>query len=421
MIWMKVEISPSKVSGSITPPASKSFLHRAIIASSLSNGVSVIHNIDYSDDINATINAFKSMGVKIDKLDNKLVINSSGHNILNNPHKVYCNESGSTLRFLFPILTNNFITKFYGSSSLLNRPMTIYKDLFEKQNIYYKKANNCIVTKGKIKPGNFKIKGNISSQFVSGLLFILPILNKDSTIEIINNFESEKYVDMTIQMLEKFSVIIKKKNNKFYIKGNQTYKSSDIFIESDFSQLAFYAVLGTINNDILINNINLNSLQPDKSIIDFIKIMNGSIDFLDNSLLFKRSVTKGIVIDISQSPDIAPILSLLAALSKGKTNIINAERLVIKESNRLVASYNFLKQMGVTVTKGSDFLTIIGKNSINGGEFDSYNDHRIAMTLAIAGTISKTKITINNAEAINKSYPNFYKDLQSLGVKIKYL
>ena len=418
---MKVEISPSKVSGSITPPASKSFLHRAIIASSLSNGVSVIHNIDYSDDINATINAFKSMGVKIDKLDNKLVINSSGHNILNNPHKVYCNESGSTLRFLFPILTNNFITKFYGSSSLLNRPMTIYKDLFEKQNIYYKKANNCIVTKGKIKPGNFKIKGNISSQFVSGLLFILPILNKDSTIEIINNFESEKYVDMTIQMLEKFSVIIKKKNNKFYIKGNQTYKSSDIFIESDFSQLAFYAVLGTINNDILINNINLNSLQPDKSIIDFIKIMNGSIDFLDNSLLFKRSVTKGIVIDISQSPDIAPILSLLAALSKGKTNIINAERLVIKESNRLVASYNFLKQMGVTVTKGSDFLTIIGKNSINGGEFDSYNDHRIAMTLAIAGTISKTKITINNAEAINKSYPNFYKDLQSLGVKIKYL
>jgi 3-phosphoshikimate 1-carboxyvinyltransferase len=283
--------------------------------------------------------------------------------------------------------------------------MKIYEDIFKSQNLEYNITSNSITTIGKISPGKYVVPGNISSQFISGLMFILPTLHEDSSIEIIDDFESSNYVDMTVSILKSFSIIIER---------------TEIIAETDFSQLAFFGVLGTINSNIRIDNIDFTSLQPDKRVISIIEEMGGVVTKGRNYAIFSKTQTSGITIDVSQSPDIAPILTVLAAKSLGITKIINAKRLVIKESNRLLSSFETLKKLGVNVEMGEDNLTIYHTKKFNGGVFDSYNDHRIAMTIAIAATIADSKTTILNAEAVNKSYPDFYKDLEALGVKIKY-
>ncbi|XMB71576.1 3-phosphoshikimate 1-carboxyvinyltransferase [Mycoplasmatota bacterium WC30] len=418
---MRVEVYPSKVDGTIVPPPSKSVLHRSIISAALSKGTSLISNIIYSEDVLATINAFKSIGVSIIEGQNTLIITSSGIGEYDGDLTINCNESGSTMRFLIPVLSNNKNVYFKGKSSLINRPMTIYESIFKDQKLEYQKTATAIRTKGRLSPGTFKIPGDVSSQFISGLLFILPTLNGDSTIEVEGNLESANYIEMTIATLKKFGVTILKAKNIFKIKGNQHFTPANIEVETDFSQLAFYAVLGIINNNVQITNINYNSLQPDKKIIEIIESMGGEVSKETNSITFKKSFTIGKTIDVSQCPDIAPILGILAAHSKGQTNIINAKRLIIKESNRLLSTYLILKKFGVQVTMDHDSLSITGTDNLKGNIFDSFNDHRIAMSLSIAATIADSKVTINNAEAVNKSYPDFYKDLQSLGVKIKYL
>ena len=417
---MKIDVYPSMVSGSITPPPSKSILHRSIISACLAVGKSTINNVVLSEDIKATINAFVSLGVNINTVGSALVIESKGYSNFNANVDIDCNESGSTIRFLIPILSNVNDAYFRGKSGLIKRPFNIYETIFKDSNLIFEKTSSFIRTKGKLKSGKYVVPGNVSSQFISGLLFVLPLLDGDSSIEIEGVLESANYVDITIDVLSIFGIRVKKTNNSFIIKGNQNYINNDINVETDYSQLAFFAVLGIINNSITINNINPQSLQPDKAILNIIEEMGGKLIFNDNSVKLKKSFLHNKIIDVSQSPDIAPILGILCAYANGTSQIINAKRLLIKESNRLKSTYEILKLMGVDVVMKEDSLIITGPKQFNGGIYDSFNDHRIAMTLAIAATIAKEKITILNAETINKSYPNFYKDLQSLGVEIKY-
>lgn len=417
---MVVEIYPSEVKGVINPPASKSYLHRSIICAGLSEGTSTIENVVYSDDINVSLSAFENLGVKVTRLKNSVIIDSLGMKHLEQEKEVYCNESGSTMRFLIPIFSNSYKTHFKGKSGLMNRPFSIYEDIFRSQNLLFEQNEEMITTKGKLSPGNYLVPGDVSSQFISGLLFILPTLNGDSTIEIIGKLESSKYVDITVEILSQFQINVGFSENTFFIKGNQKYLPTTIRTENDYSQAAFYAVLGMVNNNIKITGLNPNSLQPDRSIVKIIKMMNGTVKTTDNDIIFYKSDTLGTTIDVSQCPDIAPILGLLAGCSEGETNIVNARRLIIKESNRLLSTYETLKSIGVEVYMGVDSLKIIGPNKIIGNTCNSFNDHRIAMTLGIAGTICDTMITIEGAEAINKSYPHFFKDLQSLGAVIKY-
>jgi len=417
---MQVEVYPSKVSGYIIPPPSKSYLHRAIICAALSKGTSTINNIIYSDDINASLSAFENIGVKIKKLENTLVITSLGLSHLQQDKVVECNESGSTIRFLIPILSNSYKTYFKGKSGLMNRPFTIYEDIFKLQKLVFEQDNEKIVTQGLLSPGEYVVRGDVSSQFISGLLFILPTLSANSSIKVSGTFESSKYVDITVDILKKFGVNVDFSVDTFFIPGNQKYVPTIINTEIDYSQAAFYAVLGIINNNIHISNLNHKSLQPDRKIVEIIQNMGGIVKTSNNNTTFCKSNTTGIEIDVSQCPDIAPILGLLAACSNGETNIVNAKRLTIKESNRLLSTYETLKSLGVEVYMGKDSLKIIGAEIIQGNTCKSYNDHRIAMTLGIAGTICNSKVVINNAEAVKKSYPNFFQDLQSLGAVIKY-
>lgn len=444
---MKIVIKPSEISGKIKLPPSKSVEHRAIIASAFCKDESFIKNVEFSNDIIATCNVLKNLGVDISiskypnlnfcndldkirnlgnvnlKICNRFFNKKDGHfKVLNNT--LNCIESGSTLRFFIPIASiigEDII--FTGSSVLGTRPLSPYYKIFDEQNLYYQNFNGGFPLKvnGKLKSGVFNIRGDISSQFITGLLFVLPILNGDSEINIINELQSRDYVDLTIDVLKKFSINIVNDDYKhFYISGNQTYKSNEYNVEGDFSQSAFWIVAGVLNGNIEIQNVNFNSLQGDKKIIDLVKKMGGNIVCFEDKVLAKKSNTYGIDIDASNIPDLVPALALLAALSKGRTRIFNAKRLRYKECDRLNAIALGINKLGGCIKQTEDGLIIDGKEFLNGGEVDNFNDHRMAMTFTIASLKSKNNIIMNNFEAVNKSYPQFYPQFTKNGGKVLF-
>ncbi len=392
---MNVTIYPKKLNGSIDVIASKSCLHRAIIAASLSNGTSVISNVLFSKDVTATINACVNLGANIVIKQDSLVIN--GVTNINDNQIVDCIESGSTLRFMIPIfLINKTKTIFIGNESLFKRPLDIYFDIFNKQNISYN-FNEKLEVNGILKSGEFIIDGSVSSQFVTGLLFSLPLLKGDSKL-IINNLESRGYVDITIDILKKFNIeIINNDYNEFIIKGNQTYKCFDYTAEADYSQASFFIVANELGNDIVINNLNVLSLQPDKKIIDDI-----------------ANIKKSNNIDLSSNPDCGPILSILASLYNVAFD--NAKRLRIKESDRISSMVINLNKLGANLIEKDDGIIFNKTDKLNGDvSIDCFNDHRVCMAIAIASTICDSKITLLGAECVSKSYPNFWDDFKLLG------
>lgn len=400
-------IKPRKLSGEVVVPPSKSMAHRAIICAALSKGKSIIDNIDLSDDIIATINAARSMGAKIE-IDNRKV---AVEGILSSPNNedfiVDCNESGSTLRFFVPItMLFNQKKTFIGKGNLGKRPLNVFYEIFDKQGIKYsyKKDILDLQVEGKLKPDTFYVRGDISSQFITGLLFALPLLNDDSKIVITSKLESKSYLDLTLSMLDKFGIEIENKDYKeFIIKGNQEYKAMDYTVEGDYSQAAFFLSANYIGNDIDIKGLDENSLQGDKEILKWLEVL-------------KNDENK--VIDATNCPDIIPILTVCAALTKGKTEIINAGRLRIKECDRLTAISTQLNKLGADIIEHEESLSINGVDSLNGGYVDSFKDHRISMSLAIASSRCKDDIIIKDYMCVKKSYPHFYEDFKKLGGEI---
>ena len=411
-------IKANRLTGEVTPPPSKSILHRYIIASSLAKGISKIENISYSDDIIATIEAMEKLGAKIEKKDNYLLIDGSktfDKKYLSNNAEIDCNESGSTLRFLFPlsIVKKNKIS-FKGKGKLFKRPLNPYFENFDKYKIKYSYINeNEILLDGELKSGEYEIDGNISSQFITGLLFSLPLSNENSKIIIRGKLESSSYIDITVDCLNKFGIkIINNSYQEFIIEGNQTYKSGDYEVEADYSQVAFFLVANSIGSNIKINGLNTNSLQGDKKIIDF-------ISQIDN-----WNKKEKLILDGSETPDIIPILSLKACISKKEIEIVNIARLRIKESDRLRAIVKELSKLGFDLLEKEDSILINSRkdfNKINNNSLvylSSHSDHRITMTIAIALTCYNGEIILDNLDCIKKSYPNFWEVFLSLGGKI---
>lgn len=421
MFKIKATIYPSKCSGKIKIPPSKSITHRAIICASLAEGKSVIKNIAFSDDIKITIDAMKKLGAKIFEFEDYIEITGIKKITEIDDNKIYCKESGSSLRFLLPIfsLTNQEIC-FTGEKSLLKRPQNVYKNLFNEKAISFIQNENNIIINGSIKSGEFFLDGNVSSQFVTGLLFALSMQNETSTIHINKPFESKSYVNLTLQVMASFGIIANYiDDNTLEIVGGQSYKSCDYTVEGDFSQLAFYGVLGAINNDIECTGVKHNSLQGDKMIIDILKQSGVAIDQTKDGYIFKKSLVKSSRIDLSDCPDLGPILTVLAMFSDKTTTIYNAGRLRLKESDRIKCVEDELVKFGANITTTDDEIIVTGKNNYNATtELSSHNDHRIVMSLAVLGTCCGEKIIINNAQSVNKSYPNFFEDLKKIGVKL---
>ena len=416
---MKVTIQPSNCHGSVKIPPSKSMAHRAIICAALANGKSIISNIDYSVDIQTTIDCMRKLGAKIDCFESYVVIQGiQDFNHLEDNH-IECNESGSTLRFLIPIfsLTNQKVI-FTGKNRLLKRPQKIYEDLFIENNLTFNQTEDFIEIKGKLCAKEYTLKGNISSQFISGLLFTLPLLEKDSKIHILPPFESKSYIDLTIQMLEKFNIHVEWMDDfTLFIKGNQKYYAHDEVVEGDFSQFAFFAVLGAINHDLEIKGMDPHSLQGDKQILDILSDFGCKITY-EQSYKVKKSNLKAHSIDLKNCPDLGPILCTLAMFSEGTTHITNASRLRLKESDRIEAMVSECKKMGCEIEVINDELYIHGGYSRPSIELDGWKDHRIVMACAIA--LTKLGGTIHGCEAITKSYPSFFEDLQSVGIEVVY-
>ncbi|MPW26215.1 3-phosphoshikimate 1-carboxyvinyltransferase [Alkalibaculum sp. M08DMB] len=427
----KVEITPTILRGTVNIPPSKSMSHRAIFCAALSDGISNIKNVLMSKDIIATCKAVEAIGCKIKykkadenkELYNLRIQGRPQMKLIN--EVIDCEESGSTLRFIIPLLAtlNNQVTV-TGKGRLVSRPLDTYYHIFDEHKIYYtnKYGELPLTINGRLTAGEYSMQGDVSSQFITGMLFALPLLKGNSKLIITTELESKPYVDMTIEMLKKFGVnIVNEDYQNFYIKGSQEYIASDYTVEGDYSQAAFWLTAGILGGELYSNDIKAESLQGDKVIVDIIEEMGGKIESFLLGYKTSMSSTKGVTIDASQCPDLVPILSVIGATSGGITEIVNAKRLRIKESDRLQAITQVLTTLGADIVEYTDGLIIRGKEKLIGGEVDSHNDHRIAMAVAIASIKCEEKVIITNSQSIEKSYPNFWEDFVGLGGKLDEL
>jgi len=419
---MNVTIKPNKLSGTIQIPPSKSLSHRAIIAAALAEGESIISNVLYSKDILATIDAMRACGAEIKEYSDHLVIH--GSKVKRVKSMINANESGSTIRFMIPIaLVSDEEIEFRGENHLVKRPLDTFLEIFDTQGIKYTRGEDYLPLKvySGLKCGTFEVRGDISSQFITGLLYALPLLDGDSKIVITTNLESKGYIDLTLDMLKKFGIEIENKEYKeFIIKGNQSYKPYNYTIEGDFSQSAFFLVADALGADIKLSCMNMDSHQGDKKILLDMEDFGLNIIFENDLLSLENKALHGATIDFSQSPDLGPALTVLAALAEGESNFINAGRLRIKECDRITAMRIELEKMGAKIIEHKDGMTIYGVKELHGAVIDSHNDHRVAMAIAMASLKTKGDIKILNAGCVSKSFPNFFSVFESLGGIVSY-
>ena len=388
---MNVTITPGLLRGANPPPPSKSQAHRLLIAAALADGESRIEHLADSQDIQATrrcMAALKAPGEDLPVLD--------------------CGESGSTLRFLIPVaLALRGGGRFTGRGRLMARPQKPYFDLFDEKGIAYRQEDGVLTVQGRLTPGTFALPGDVSSQFVTGLLYALPLLEGDSRITLTTPLESRGYVDMTLEALERFGIRAECPDGRtLRVPGGQTYRPCRAAVESDYSQAAFYYAANGLGGQVEILGLNPRSAQGDRCIVPYHMQLCGPGEA---------------ELDVSQCPDLVPPLAAHAALRQGITRIVNAARLRIKESDRLTAVTQVLTALGADVVEGADRLTITGQpEGLAGGvTVDSHNDHRIAMMAAIAATRCAAPVTIIGAECVAKSYPDFWEDYERLGGQIQ--
>ncbi len=413
-------IKPRSLGGQIEVIASKSLSHRYVIAAALSEKPSRISNVLASDDLIATKKALEALGAKF---NGEEVLPANLELITD---KVNMHESGSTLRFMIPIfMLQTKEVKIDGMNRLVDRPLDVYDKLFEHKKVTFKHLSNShelpVLVKGKIKGGHYPLRGDVSSQFISGLLFALPLTGRDSVIELMTPLESKGYVDLTLDVLKKFGIHILQVDQYIYIRGGQKYKAKDAVVEGDFSQSAFWFAAGIFGNKpLVLKHLNEHSLQGDKAIVDILKSMGADISYVNNAYKVMPSKTKGVKIDLAQVPDLGPMLMGVAALSSGTTTFINFERLRIKESDRVEAMKDVLKRFGVDMVVEKDIIKITGKAKLKGNvEIDTFNDHRIAMAASILAIRADGDVLIKGSECVNKSYPVFFDMYKKLGGDVR--
>lgn len=422
-----LRISPAELRGQITLPPSKSMAHRAIIAACLSQGRSIIDNVQMSDDIIATIAGMESFGAEVTKEETEANYRLTIQGIEGRGSKVDrlidANESGSTLRFLIPISSLfEGASNFVGRGQLGVRPLDIYENIYEEQGLRYETSPPPVLdltVEGRLQAGSYEMPGDVSSQFITGLLYTLPLLEGDSHIQITSPLESVGYLDLTLAMLDKFGIQVDWNPQEQLLKvpGNQSFQAQNYTVEGDYSQSAFFLGAAALGNPVKSYGLNLESRQGDKAVLDILDQLGAPVKQVDDYLTVENPQLKGGgIIDGSQCPDIIPMVALVAALSPGYTEIINLHRLRIKECDRLQATRDELTALGADIEIEDDSLLIHGVESLKGGaRVWSHKDHRMAMMLAIASTVCEDDIILTDSECVAKSYPNFWEEFERLG------
>ncbi len=398
---MIAKFRPCKLSGIISAPPSKSMTHRYLMGAALSKETCMLSGIDYSEDILASIDCLKALGAKITTDNDTVIINSDNFMKAETPI-LECRESGSTLRFFIPIaLCMGKEVTLKGSTRLFERPLDVYEELCHEKKFTFKKGTNSVTLCGNLESGNYKIRGSVSSQFITGLIFALVYLGKNSSIEVIPPFESRSYVNLTISALKLFGADIEFVDEyKIAIRKSKLHSYSGK-IEGDYSNAAFLDAFNHIGSRIEIQNLNINSLQGDRIYANcFDKISNGTP-----------------TLDISDCPDLGPVLFALAALKNGAV-FTGTDRLKVKESDRGKSMHEELQKLGGGLVFGNNMITVPKQElKYKGIILDGHNDHRIIMAMSVI--LSKIGGEIFGIESVRKSYPGFFDDIIKLGAKVK--
>ena len=415
-----LKILPGKLKGTVSIPPSKSIAHRAVICGALAKGESQIEGIELSDDITATIQAMQALGANIFQEGNRLVIHGIGDASPSSQiHTVDCNESGSTLRFCIPIFSAlGFPASYLGRGNLGKRPLQPYFDLFVRQGIPYhtgEDGREILCVQGSLHGEEFVVPGNISSQFVTGLLFALPLLKGEASVRVTGKLESRQYLDLTCDVMSHFGVKVKEVEPQVWkVVQGRHYHPCHYTVEGDYSQSAFFAVANALGSDIKMEGLNPYSLQGDRVAVEVLSRMGAE----GGGMKSYNGLLQGVEIDASNCPDIIPELALAACLARGTTTILNAGRLRMKECDRLSAICQELGALGASITEKEDSMVIQGIQRLSGGTVWSHNDHRIAMMLAIASTCCSQPVLLRDYTCVSKSYQRFFDDFAKLGGKI---
>ena len=397
---MNITIKKGTASGVVSIPSSKSVAHRLLINAALTDGETIINGLSLNEDIGATIDCLKTLGAKIDYSHGRCTVhgtNGRGGSL----RRLHCRESGSTLRFMIPLCLDSVKTELYGSPRLIERPHSVYGEICEKNGLLWQSDGEKITVCGGLKSGEYEVPGNISSQFITGLMLALPTLEGDSVIRLTTEPESLSYINMTVASLAAFGIVIEKRSEReWFIKGSQKRRSPGIInVEADESGAAFFGALNYIGGDVKLDNLNNNSCQGDRVW----------------RLFFPMLESGRPEISIKDCPDLGPILMSLAACLNGVT-LRDTARLKIKESDRGGAMAEELEKLGVKVAVEENTITVdpSGIHAPNEA-LDGHNDHRIVMSLAVLLTQFGGKI--NGAQAVSKSMPQFFTMLNSLGIE----
>ncbi len=421
---MIATIKPSSLKGAIHAPTSKSSMQRACAAALLAKGKSVIYHPGHSNDDKAALDIIKRLGAEVLTNDEEMIVNSRG--IYPTESEVNCSESGLSIRMFTPIiaLSDQEIT-INGEGSLLNRPMDFFDEILPQLNVKFKsqKGKLPLTVQGPLQPKNIEIDGSLSSQFLTGLLMAYAAADaKDVSIRV-NNLTSKPYIDLTLDVMRRFGLKLPENKNyeEFYFSKETHYSSLIIHeytVEGDWSGGAFLLVAGAIAGPITVRGLDMMSTQADKAIMKALSDANAGFAIEAKGIKLHPAEMKAFDFDATDCPDLFPPLVALASYCKGETKIKGVNRLAHKESDRSASLQQEFGKMGVKVEVDDDIMIVHGGNKLQGAKTHSHHDHRIAMACAVAALKAESETTIEEADAVRKSYPDFYRDLKSLGASI---
>ena len=408
-------------SGVLAAPPSKSMAHRAVLCAALADGESRLTGLAHSQDIDATLAAAAALGAQVEAGEGWARI--AGAAPLQAPAApVDCCESGSTLRFLIPLaaLTGRPVA-FTGRGRLMQRPQSVYQELFASQGLRFEQEGDTLTVAGPLRPGCFSLAGDVSSQFISGLLFALPLLDGDSRLCLKPPVESRSYIEMTRAAQSRFGVASAWLDEyTLAVPGGQAYRPRDMAIEGDWSQAAFPAALGVLAGDVTVTGLEPGTLQGDAVILDILRRCGGRAEAVPGGVRFQKSALHGTKIDLADCPDLGPILMALGLLCEGETVIANAGRLRLKESDRIAAMEQELRKLGGQIESDGGTVTI--RRSVlhaPAGPLWGHNDHRVVMSLTVLAAAAGLPVQIDGAEAVAKSWPGFFAAVRQLGVEVQ--
>jgi 3-phosphoshikimate 1-carboxyvinyltransferase len=409
--------------GAVTPPPSKSLCHRAVICAALAGGESVIANFSGSDDLDATVKGVASLFGTKTSLDNgSLYINrGDALNALNNSdgsRVVDCGESGSTLRFLLPIAAlEGRETLFTGRGRLMKRPLDAYAKIFASSGVAFEQSTEGVRVKGPMKGNSFELPGNVSSQFISGMLFALPMLG-GGEIRLSTPLESRQYVRLTMDVMRRFGVETdENSSSRVYSALAGRYRPASYRVEADYSQAAFFLSASALGRNVSVLGLDPESRQGDRAILSVLGAMGAEISWRGAAASTRPNhtgVLSAVTVDAREIPDLVPPIAALCCYCEGESRIVNAARLRLKESDRLSALASELKKLGANIVETGDSLSITGSKRLNGGLVNAWGDHRIAMALAVAAIRCEMPVKLHGWRLVNKSYPTFWRDFEGV-------